>query len=1210
MIHHLLERRIAEKAHSSKWETAIKRTATLLSILSALLLTLGLTAYFGVIQSTGQFLLLAAFSCFAVGFAWLVSIILVVERRMDRKTLAAAVEQDHDMLQDRLNTVVELDQRINDDRSAAMYRNAIEEQATELVPKLRTANPLKKRSVNLHILVMLLLGILAANFYITKSPLQTLAANEAKAENEANQQAQENNLQPLVIPDESLTPPTAPEQQTNSSWGEIRISEPGRDLRITVHEDVPLLIEAASDRPLANITWQTQVNDSEEVTRPLPELEDPRYAVFQPTLHPDQLGLKEWDVTRYRATAKAIDETQYGSSSYFVEIVPGPEALKQLPNAGYDSLEALTDLIHRQQQVIRSTEKLTDPEDTEQQKTMDTLADLESALSSEGRSVQKQLSERLDRETLREFASSIEAASTEFTNAETALLERAQTKAGQTEEVALMHLVDARRELANLIEQHPESFAGSTLNELEDQVTLSATEADPELAKLLKKLAEETQQVNEASRGLDELLDQQETLAQEADNIGKTPIPELGSFELSTKQHDLAVQFDSLRKEFPEAFQNQQGLSDKTADSMSRASEQLVKNPNSASDSVKQAKNNLQKLNEAIEQRQNDYEQFQANSLQQRIAANQEAYRDIERSAEKANTAKISKAVDETQQLLQEIPDNLETNNASNTAATPRNRQLTGTDTAPNKDNGQAEQAPQSDPIAETKKQIQRQTEDLQNTTDGKQRAETAKSLDKSLGKIAEALKQENAKRQQNLDQKQMASQLKQLQEQAQAMQNAREFVQEAINREENIQSKASENLDTRNQFQNLAREQLLLEEDMATAREENPSGFEGVASQSDKVQKEMQQTTRALNAKQENAPNASKQAVESLEQLDQSLAKQQEQTESDKQEQIARQMEQLINQLSEIEKKPDDFSTAEKQQTAGQCQSVGSLACKNPGSSGSGGQASGSGSPPPSDANQPNQEPPTPDDSQTAKTSPPSTPGGQPSPTGQESATGSPSPTGSAGGSKTPEQALQDATERLAESNGTQETSEAAGGLKQQMQNLANAMGTGMGMGMQPGARQASGKQGSEGKKPANQGDSLTPGGRESLSRGLAQLESAARQGEQGSLTPQAGRALRENGLADIVSGIQRQYGYNDGTQVLIRQVKQELAGPKINIDLKTVNELRAQIQKAQRDFVIKSDAPEEPESTLRNDPAKYPTAYRESIQTYFQALSEDKPQ
>ena len=114
-------------------------------------------AYSGVIQSTTLFFLLAACSCFAVGLAWLVCIILVVERRMDRKTLAAAVEHDHDMLQDRLNTVVELDQRINDDCSAAIYRNAIEEQATGLVPKLRPANPLKKRSVNLHLLVMLLL---------------------------------------------------------------------------------------------------------------------------------------------------------------------------------------------------------------------------------------------------------------------------------------------------------------------------------------------------------------------------------------------------------------------------------------------------------------------------------------------------------------------------------------------------------------------------------------------------------------------------------------------------------------------------------------------------------------------------------------------------------------------------------------------------------------------------------------------------------------------------------------------------------------------------------------------------------------------------------------------------------------------------------------------------------------------------------------------
>ncbi|MGB1707447.1 MAG: hypothetical protein ACPHF4_06460, partial [Rubripirellula sp.] len=219
---------------------------------------------------------------------------------------------------------------------------------------------------------------------------------------------------------------------------------------------------------------------------------------------------------------------------------------------------------------------------------------------------------------------------------------------------------------------------------------------------------------------------------------------------------------------------------------------------------------------------------------------------------------------------------------------------------------------------------------------------------------------------------------------------------------------------------------------------------------------------------------------------------------------------------------------------------------------------------------------------SQTAGTGSPSSSGAEPSSTGPSPESGQPAKAGSSStaespdNSQTPEQALKDATERLADASGTRETSEAAGGLKQQMQNLAEGMGLQLGAG-QPSARQ--------GSKTAGQGDALSPGGSESLARGLAQLESAARQGEQGNLTPQASRALRENGLADITTGLQSQYGYNDGTQILIQRIKQEVEGPKLNIDLKTVNELRAQIQKTQRDFVMKPDTPQAPESTLSED-------------------------
>lgn len=204
-------------------------------------------------------------------------------------------------------------------------------------------------------------------------------------------------------------------------------------------------------------------------------------------------------------------------------------------------------------------------------------------------------------------------------------------------------------------------------------------------------------------------------------------------------------------------------------------------------------------------------------------------------------------------------------------------------------------------------------------------------------------------------------------------------------------------------------------------------------------------------------------------------------------------------------------------------------------------------------------------------------------------------SPGPSSGGSSSPEQALREATERLAKSEGNTETSEAAGGLKQQMQSLGKGMG--MKPGRQPGSR-------------SGQGDSLRAGGLDSVKRGLAQLESAARQGQQGNLSPQAGRALRNSGMTDIIQGIQGQYGYNDSSVMLIQQVKEALEDPKVNIDLKTVNRLRDQIQRSQRDLVLKAEAPEEAEPVLRNDPAKYPSAYRESIQKYFQTLSEDKPQ
>ena len=95
---------------------------------------------------------------------------------------------------------------------------------------------------------------------------------------------------------------------------------------------------------------------------------------------------------------------------------------------------------------------------------------------------------------------------------------------------------------------------------------------------------------------------------------------------------------------------------------------------------------------------------------------------------------------------------------------------------------------------------------------------------------------------------------------------------------------------------------------------------------------------------------------------------------------------------------------------------------------------------------------------------------------------------------------------------------------------------------------------------------------------------------------------------MSDILTGIRGQYGYNDGSQVLIDQIEKDIRKPTASVDIKTVNRLRDQIQKLQREMTMQADTPQSAESTLQNDPSRFPSAYRESIQNYFQSLSEDK--
>src|SRR5205823_10940496 len=119
-------------------------------------------------------------------------------------------------------------------------------------------------------------------------PLQRLRAAR-EAELAARDKAKVELPPEIALPTNNLV-------EQKQSWGEVRITDPARDLQVTKVDVVPLQIEAAANESLQRIGWNSAVNGTEEQPHELPPPSDPRYAVYQPTLYLDQLRLSDWDV--------------------------------------------------------------------------------------------------------------------------------------------------------------------------------------------------------------------------------------------------------------------------------------------------------------------------------------------------------------------------------------------------------------------------------------------------------------------------------------------------------------------------------------------------------------------------------------------------------------------------------------------------------------------------------------------------------------------------------------------------------------------------------------------------------------------------------------------------------------------------------------------------------------------------------------------------
>ena len=365
-----------------------------------------------------------------------------------------------------------------------------------------------------------------------------------------------------------LSLPATNNAEQNQAWGEVRITDPGGDLRVTKVDVVPLQIEAAANQALKKVGWFSTINGEGETLHDLPPPTEPRYAVYQPTVYMDELRLADWDVMTYYAKANTEKENSFASDVYFLEVRPFREDIMKMPGgeggAPHQCLNQLSILISRQQHVIRQTHQhLQKPPEQETLRAQDRkkLSEAEADVGESAQHLYAMMAGQMENRPIGEALDNLAKAEKSLGRASTLLADNVMDEAQNRERRALAELVAARKMFQKTLSDHPDAFGGD-----------SNKEPPPPTAKKLNEMAEFRNEAKAAQQFVDKTLEQQRMLEQQTRTTPRNDYAKLGEQE-SQLQKSLA-DFEQLH---PRAFKDTQTEAQAAQDAMNKAAESLRK---------------------------------------------------------------------------------------------------------------------------------------------------------------------------------------------------------------------------------------------------------------------------------------------------------------------------------------------------------------------------------------------------------------------------------------------------------------------------------------------------------------------------------------------------------------------------------------------------------------------------------------------------------
>ena len=574
-----------------KWLRFLQHSFLLGIVFCLLVLLFGAAIILGWV--TSKTLATTFFGLLAMGgfVTWAIIVIGVLAGSPERPWLAAALERVNPRLLDRLNTLLFLEHPPRDSR-AHSFAVRIARQTHGVMSDKSAPKPFSgTRATELMagFIVALAVTMLVYHFY---SPWARLLAEEkAKAIPPAQ-----------TAKSLDLALPTTNNAEQSQSWGEVRITDPGGDLRVTKVDVVPLQIEAAANQPLRKVGWFSTVNGAGETPHELPPPSEPRYAVYQPTVYLDELGLSDWDVMTYYAKADTEKQHSFASEVYFLEVRPFREDILKLPGGEggepHQCMNELSALISRQQHVIRQTHQhLQTPPEQEALQTQDRkkLSEAESDLADSAQHLYAKMAARMENRPIGDALDNLAKAEKSLDRASHLLVDNIMDEAQNRERRALAELVAARKMFNKALCENPDAFAEGSKDGSGGDDTPTADALKKLNAKKLNEMAEFRNEAKAAQEFVDKALEQQRNLEQQTRTASSSDLMRLG--EQENQLNKSLTDFEQLH---PRPFKDTQPDAQDTRNAMSKAGESLRKRSSDARANTRQATQQLQKFSEAL----------------------------------------------------------------------------------------------------------------------------------------------------------------------------------------------------------------------------------------------------------------------------------------------------------------------------------------------------------------------------------------------------------------------------------------------------------------------------------------------------------------------------------------------------------------------------------------------------------------------------------